>query len=163
MCNLSKSDEAMLWHKRLRHVSIPKIYKIIGAKVGLGIPLLKNNSEKVCTECPVGKQIKASHKSTGQYYPNHVLELMHLDLMGSMQVESFGGKRYAFVVANDFSRYTWVKFVREILDTYEVFQSLCLRLQKEQYKVVYKIKSDHGREFENSAFNEFCHNEGIFS
>jgi hypothetical protein len=35
-----------------------------------------------------------------------VLELLHVDLMGPMQVESLGGKRYAFVVVDDYSRYT---------------------------------------------------------
>jgi len=30
-----------------------------------------------------------------------------------MQVESIGGKRYAFVVVDDFSMFTWVNFIRE--------------------------------------------------
>jgi hypothetical protein len=34
------------------------------------------------------------------------LELLHIDLMGSMQVESIGGRRYALVVVDDFSRFT---------------------------------------------------------
>ncbi|XP_050941592.1 uncharacterized protein LOC127149764 [Cucumis melo] len=35
-------------------------------------------------------------------------------------------------------------------------------LQKEQDKDVRRIRSDHGKEFENSAFNEFFQYEGIF-
>jgi hypothetical protein len=41
-----------------------------------------------------------------------------------MQVESSGGKRYAFVVVDDFTRYTWVNFIREKSDTFEIFKTL---------------------------------------
>ena len=49
---------------------------------------------------------------------SRVLELLHMDLMGPMQVESLGGKRYVFVCVDDFSRYTWVDFIREKSDTF---------------------------------------------
>jgi len=43
-----------------------------------------------------------------------VLELLHMDLMGPMQVESLGGRRYAFVVVDDYSRFTWINFIKKI-------------------------------------------------
>jgi hypothetical protein len=33
---------------------------------------------------------------------SRVLELLHMDLMGPVQVESLGGRRYAFFVVDDF-------------------------------------------------------------
>lgn len=32
--------------------------------------------------------------------------------MGSMQVKGLGGKRYVLVCVDDYSRYTWVKFIK---------------------------------------------------
>ena len=84
-----------------------------------------------------------------------------MDLMGPMQVESLGGKKYAFVCVDDFSRNTWISFIREKSDTFDVFRDLCLRLQKEKGCGVIKIRSDHGKEFENGRFNEFCSDKGI--
>jgi hypothetical protein len=55
-----------------------------------------------------------------------IIELLHMDLMGPMQVENIGGKRYAYVVVDDFSRYTWVKFIREKSETFDVFKDLCI-------------------------------------
>ncbi|KAK2428563.1 hypothetical protein QL285_027076 [Trifolium repens] len=81
--------------------------------------------------------------------------------MGPMQVESLGGKRYALVVVDDYSRYTWVKFIREKSDVFDVFKELCIQIQREKGSNVVRIRSDHGREFEDSKFNEFCSNEGI--
>nr|GEW02051.1 hypothetical protein [Tanacetum cinerariifolium] len=39
------------------------------------------------------------------------LYLLHMDLYGPMRVESINGKRYALVVVDDFSWYTWVFFL----------------------------------------------------
>ena len=55
-----------------------------------------------------------------------------MDLMGPMQVESLGGKKYAYVVVDDFSRYTWISFIREKSKTFEVFKHHCQKLQREK-------------------------------
>lgn len=56
--------------------------------------------------------------------------------MDLMQVESLYGKRYDFVCVDDFSRYTWVKFIKEKLDSSKVYRALCCQLQKEQDKEI---------------------------
>ena len=81
--------------------------------------------------------------------------------MGPMQVESTGRKRYAFVVVNDFSRFTWINYNREKSDTFDVFKDLCTQLQGEKDSVTVRIRSDHGKEFENAMFIDFCSSEGI--
>ena len=69
-----------------------------------------------------------------------------------------------FVCVDDYSRYTWVDFVREKSDTFGVFTKLCLQVQREKGGTIGKIvrlRSDHGKEFENSMFADFCNSEGI--
>jgi len=90
-----------------------------------------------------------------------VLELQHMDLMGPMQVESIGAKRYAFVVVDDFSRFTWINFIKVKSDTFDVFKDLCTQLQREKDSAIMRIRSDHGTKFENSNFSEFCSTERI--
>ena len=43
-----------------------------------------------------------AHKLVQHTTTLRVLELLHMDLMGPMQVESMGGKRYVFVCVDDF-------------------------------------------------------------
>ena len=86
-----------------------------------------------------------------------------MDLMGLMQVESTGGRRYIFVCVDDFSRYTWVKFLKEKSDTFNVFEKLCLRLKNEKsinIEKIVRIRSN-GKEFENTIFSNFCNKHGI--
>lgn len=42
-----------------------------------------------------------------------------------------------------------------------VFKELSQQLQREKRSGVVRIRSDHGKEFENSKFSEFCSIEGI--
>nr|GFC49794.1 hypothetical protein [Tanacetum cinerariifolium] len=39
------------------------------------------------------------------------LYLLHIDLCGPMRVESVNGKKYILVIVDDYSRFTWVKFL----------------------------------------------------
>jgi hypothetical protein len=158
---LSKEDEVRLWHQKLGHLHLKGMKRIIAEDAIRGIPKLSIEEGSICGECQVGKQTKMSHPRLEHQTTTKVLELLHMDLMGPMQVESLGGKRYAFVVVDDFSRYTWINFIREKSDTFEVFKELCLKMQREKGFGIVKIRSDHGKEFENSKFSEFCSSEGI--
>ncbi|KAK2379434.1 putative mitochondrial protein [Trifolium repens] len=160
-CLVTTEDEVQLWHQKLGHLNLKGMKKAISVEAIRGLPKLKIVEGKVCGECQIGKQIRMSHPMLEHQTTSKVLELLHMDLMGPMQVESLGGKRYALVVVDDYSRYTWVNFIREKSDAFDVFKELCIQLQREKGSNVVRIRSDHGREFENSKFNEFCSTEGI--
>jgi transposase InsO family protein len=102
-----------------------------------------------------------SHRRLEHQATSKVLELLHMDLMGPMKVETIGGKWYVLVVVDDFSRFTWVNFIREKSDTFDVFEELCTQLQREKGCGIVRIRSDPGTEFENSRFDEYCTEEGI--
>ena len=72
----------------------------------------------------MGKQTKASHHKVNVITTSHSLELLHVDLMGPTRTDSLGGKRYIMVIVNDFSRYTWVEFLREKSVTCEKLEIL---------------------------------------
>ena len=89
------------------------------------------------------------------------LELLHIDLLGPTRTESLKGKRYIMIIVDDFSIYTWVEFLREKLEACEKLETLCKRLRNEKGVPIVKIRSDHGKEFENARFESFCENNGI--
>jgi transposase InsO family protein len=128
-----------------------------------GLPDLKIVEGSIYGECQIGKQTRMSHPRLEHQATTQVLKLLHMDLMGPMQVESIGGKRYVLVVVvvDDFSWFTWVNFIREKSDTFDVFKELCTQLQSEKGCGIVRIRSDHGTEFENTRFSEYCAEEGI--
>ena len=99
---------------------------------------------------PAWKTNKAKHPDTQTSATSRPLELLHLDLMGPTRTESLSGRRYIMVVVDDFTRYTWVVLLRSKSDTPENIKALCTRLQNEKSLKIDRIRSDHGKEFENS-------------
>ena len=78
--------------------------------------------------------------------------------MGPTRTESMGEKCYIMVVVDDFSRYSWVEFLRV---KSEMMEMLCKRLQNEKGVPIVKIKIYYGKEFENAKFEAFCNEHGI--
>ena len=89
------------------------------------------------------------------------LEMLHIDLCGSMLVISRGGKIYILVIVDDYSRFTWTLFLTTKDETYEVFEIFVTLVQKKLNTEVINIRSDHGSDFENSKFLNFCSTNGI--
>ena len=55
----------------------------------------------------MGKQTRSSFKSKGMISTSRPLELLYFDLFRSISPSSLGGKSYAFVFVDDYSRFTW--------------------------------------------------------
>ena len=107
------------------------------------------------------EKTKSTHPKVNVVATSRPLELLHVDLMGPTKTESMGGKSYIVVVVNDFSRYSWVEFLREKSKACEKMEKLCKKLQNEKGVTIAKIISDHGKEFKNARFEAFCKEHGI--
>lgn len=82
-------------------------------KPSVVFPNLNIEEGKICENCQIEKHTKISHKNAQHLTKFKVHELLHMDLMGTVQLESLGGGRYVFLYVHDFSRYTWVDFLQE--------------------------------------------------
>ncbi|KAH9657810.1 Integrase catalytic domain-containing protein [Citrus sinensis] len=78
---------------------------------------------------------------------------------------SFGdnskGKILGIGNVDDYSRYTWVLFLANKDDAIDAFRIFCKKVQNENGYSITCIRSDHGGEFENHAFENFCNDFGI--
>jgi transposase InsO family protein len=131
--------------------------KIAGKDIVKGLPKMEKTERGIYGLCQLGKQTRVAHKKTSGILTSKNLELLHMDLMGPTRIASLGGKRYILVIVDDFSRYTWAIPIREKSDAFDTAQNLFKKIQVEQNCQIVRIRSDHGREFENSKFEEFCH------
>ncbi|GJW49594.1 retrovirus-related pol polyprotein from transposon TNT 1-94, partial [Tanacetum coccineum] len=82
-----------------------------------------------CSACAMGKSKKKPHKPKSEDTNQEKLYLLHMDLCGPIRVASVNGKKYILVIVDDYSRFTWVKFLRlkdEALDF--IIKSSCYRM-----------------------------------
>ena len=66
------------------------------------------------------------------------------------------------MVVDVFTRYTWVVLLKDKVEAPEKIIHLCKKLQVEKDTVIARIRSDHGREFENTKLVTFCNDQGTY-
>nr|GEX11718.1 hypothetical protein [Tanacetum cinerariifolium] len=114
ICLLSKASKtkSLLWHRRFSHLNFGAINHLARQGLVKGLPKLKFEKDHLYLACAMGKSTKKSHKPKFEDTNQEKLYLLHMDLCGPMRVESINGKKYIFVIVDDYSRFTWVKFLR---------------------------------------------------
>ncbi|CAL2256157.1 unnamed protein product [Prunus armeniaca] len=106
VCNRANDDVMELWHRRLGHINFRDLLKLSKKECVRGLPKLSGKSAGVCGACQLGKQVKSAHKSISYISTSQPLDLLHMDLVGPVQIESIGGKKYVLVLVDDFTRFT---------------------------------------------------------
>jgi len=160
-CLSTLNDEAILWHKRLGHGSLSLLNKLVSNNLVVGRPTIEYNDGKVCDACAKGKQVKNSFKTKRCVSTSRPLEMLHIDLYGPMRIMRRGGKRYVCVIVDDYSHFTWTLFLASTDKTFEKFVSFLKKVEKRVGYSLVCLSSDHGTEFENSCFIDFCSEHGV--
>ena len=78
-----------------------------------------------------------------------------------MRIMSRGGKRYVLVVVDDYYRFTWSLFLASKDETFEKFLAFIKKSEKRVGHSLVFLRSDHGTEFENSSFIDYCNEHGV--
>ncbi|KAK1429874.1 hypothetical protein QVD17_12169 [Tagetes erecta] len=162
-CLLSKASsfESFQWHKRLGHINFKILNKLVKNNLVRGLPLKDFSVVEKCMACAKGKQHKKPHKLKITNTISEPLELLHTDLFGPISVKSIAKKSYCLVVTDDYSRYTWVRFMAYKSETAEELMKLIPQIEVLGKRKVQAIRSDNGTEFRNHIFNSFYEQRGI--
>ncbi|KAI3732720.1 hypothetical protein L1987_63927 [Smallanthus sonchifolius] len=84
-----------------------------------------------------------------------------MDLFGPTNVMSMGKKSYCLVITDDYTRFSWVYFLRTKDETAEILKSYILRVENQSNQKVKIIRCDQGIKFKNHTLNCFCESKGI--
>ncbi|GKB39432.1 retrovirus-related pol polyprotein from transposon TNT 1-94 [Tanacetum coccineum] len=164
VCLLSKASKikSWLWHRRLNHLNFGTINDLARKDLVRGLPRLKFEKDHLCSACQLGKSKKYSHKPKTENTNMEVLHTLHMDLCGPMRVQSINGKKYILVIVDDYSRFTWVKFLRSKDETPEFVINFLKQIQVGLNKTVRYIRTDNGTEFVNQVMSKYYEGVGIF-
>ncbi|KAI3729808.1 hypothetical protein L6452_18478 [Arctium lappa] len=163
VCLMTKAtqQQSWLWHRRLSHLNFRYINKLVRGKLVKGLPELKYERQHLCAAYEKGKMKRAAHKPKTEPSTSSPLELLHMDLCGPMRTQSLGGKKYVLVIVDDYSRYTWVKFLRSKDETLEILILFLKTTQVKQQRQVKFLRTDNGTEFKNKIVDEYLESVGI--
>ncbi|GJU78340.1 retrovirus-related pol polyprotein from transposon TNT 1-94 [Tanacetum coccineum] len=114
ICLLSKAskNKSWLWHHRLNHLNFGTINDLARKDLVRGLPRLKFGKYHLCSACQLRKSKKHTHTPKTKNTNLEVLNTLHMDLCGLIRMQTLNGKKYILVIIDDYSRFTWVKFLR---------------------------------------------------
>nr|GFB44933.1 retrovirus-related Pol polyprotein from transposon TNT 1-94 [Tanacetum cinerariifolium] len=157
----ASSTKSWLWHQHLSHLNFDTINDLARNYLVAGLLKFRYHKEHLCPSCEQGKSKRASHPP--KLVPNSRLRLhlLHMDLCGPMRIASINGKWYVLVIVDDYSRYTWVHFLRSKDEAPEVIIKFLKRITVLLQSPVIIIRTNNGTEFKNQVLKEYFDTVGI--
>ena len=155
------SEDSWKWHKKLSHLNLNSINELIRKNLVRGLPKTLLTSDGLCDSCQKAKQRKTSFRRKEESSVVNPYHLLHVDLFGPVNVMSLGRKKYALVIVDEFTRYTWVYFLAGKNETTSILTEHVKQLDRESELKVKIIRSDNGTEFKNGIMEEFCKDKGV--
>ena len=153
-------DESWIWHKRMGHLNF-QILKYLKEKgMVYGLPNIQEVNQ-VCEGCALGKQHREAFPKDKAWRAKAPLELVHTDVCGPMDTTTHGGNKYFLTFIDDFSRMTWVYFMREKSEVFNIFKKFQTLVERQSGHLMKKLRSDRGGEYTSNEFIKFCEDIGM--
>ncbi|GKC57340.1 retrovirus-related pol polyprotein from transposon TNT 1-94 [Tanacetum coccineum] len=162
-CFFAKASENVnwLWHKRLAHLNFKTINKLAKQNLVIGLPSLVYSKDKPYSSCEKGKHHRTSFKTKQTSSIKKCLHLLHMDLFRPVTPRSINHEKYTLVIVDEYSRYTWVYFLKKKSQAPETIMSFIKRVENQNDIKVKQLRTDNGTKFRNSILVNFCDKKGI--
>ena len=95
-----------------------------------GFPLI-DKPEIFCEGCIFGKKHRENFPVEKSYRAHTPLEIVHFDIYGPMQTSSTGRCNYFLTFIDEFTRKTWVYFLKHKSDAFGCFQQFKALMEKQ--------------------------------
>ncbi|GKC41968.1 retrovirus-related pol polyprotein from transposon TNT 1-94 [Tanacetum coccineum] len=120
-----------------------------------GLPRLKFEKDHLCSACAMGKSKKQSHKPKSEDTNQEKLYLLHMDLCGPMRVASVNRKNYILIIVDDYSQFTWVKFLASKDEALDFIIKFLKMIQVRLNATIRNIRTDNRTEFVNQTLRDY--------
>jgi transposase InsO family protein len=114
----------------------------------------------LCKGCTLGKYTKTAFLSSDSRTTG-ILDLIHSDVSGPMSSTSLTGSLYYVVFIDDFSRKSWIFFMKTKGQVFSRFQEFKALVENQTGKKIRVLRSDNGGEYTSKEFMDFYVGEGI--
>jgi hypothetical protein len=107
-CLIAKTNMGWLWHRRLAHVGMKNLHKLLKGEHILGLTNVRFEKDMICSACQAGKQVSVHHPHKNIMMTDRPLELLHMNLFGLIAYISIGESKYYLIIVDDYYRFTWL-------------------------------------------------------
>ena len=145
------AEDIDTWHRRFAHLNLADLRLLLPQEV-----YKEQNKKPTCLVCATAKAKQQFQRTTPSTRAKKPLELIHSDLCGPISPISPSGCRYYILYIDDYSRLSWVYFLRtktsaEICGVFREFKSM-VELKLQPLRIT-RFRTDNGKgEYDNSEF-----------
>jgi len=85
---------------------------------------------------------------------------IHSDVWGPAVTQGLGGQRYYVTFTDDYTRYTYIKFLRTKDQTLQAYKAFVAWAHTQHHVSIKRLRSDRGGEFLSHDFTNFLYEQG---
>ena len=111
-----------------------------------GLPMVSCR-DGVCTSCILRKHHRDNFEKRSSWHASVPLDLVHSDLCGLLPFASFSGFKYLLTFIDDYSRCTWVYFLKLKREVFNMFLAYKALVEKQSCHQIIKLRSNNGGEY----------------
>lgn len=155
----SAKQSLSTWHKRLGHLNLRSLRQYLKR---LDIDYTNESGNLVCDSCQRAKATNIYNWSP-QERAKRPYQFIHIDLVGPISIQGFGGERYFFTFTDDYTCHTetftgtqksdWFRCLKE-------FYNLAKTRSRESWPTK-RLRSDYGSELQSKRVRKWLSKEGI--
>ena len=118
-------------------------------------PLIQN-FDGICYVWLVGKHLEKRYEVGKEHRASSILDLIHSYVAGPMPTNSINGCKYFLTFVDDCSRYSWIYFMKQKLEVFDIFKVFKVMVENIFSKKIKSIRSDKGAEYIKIDFQYYC-------
>jgi transposase InsO family protein len=150
------------WNRRLGHPAFKTVLALAqsGASgmVIMDVPAAVPSLDS-CAACGAAKASHLPHKEGRG--PGEYLERVHIEIVGPMPMNSAGGREYAYVVAEDYTRTVYTRPLRLKWEAADAFKTFRAVEENESESRLRAVMTDNARELSIAEVRDICEQDGV--
>jgi hypothetical protein len=128
-CLFTKASLGWLLHRRLTHVGMSTLKKVLKKDMVRGLKDVVFEKDKLCSACQAGKQVANTHPTKAFMSTSRPLELLHTDLFGPTTYASAVATSIVWLLLMSFQNILGCSFFMTSLRLHQYSRSLPRRLK----------------------------------
>lgn len=158
---VTEEDLVKKWHRRLGHISMQGMKKLINITEGMNIDKKElRKTEELCEIC-----IKAKHTrepfGESRTRASRPLELVHTDVCGPIGPDTWDGKRYILTFLDDYTHFVIIYLLERKSEVSKKVMEYVRQVEAKWNLKLSKLRCDNGREYANKNLTNWCGKRGI--
>jgi hypothetical protein len=155
-----RDDLSKLWHEQFGHLNYRSLQQLCNQWMVTSLPPI-SCKDGVCVGCVLGRHHWDSFDKRASWHAPGPLQLVHSDLCGPLSSPYFSGCKYFLTFIDDFSKRTWVYFLKLKSEDFEKFLAYKALVENKYGHQIQKLRRDNGGEYVNNNFTSYCTTQGI--